>query len=50
MENREWPSLYKNLEVRDITVNKIDAKGNILESATVNSKSDAALELFGAPF
>lgn len=48
-KNKEWPSLFKNSEVGDITIHKIDNTGNVLESLTVDSKSNEALEFFGSP-
>jgi hypothetical protein len=48
-KNKEWPSLFKNPEVGDITIHKIDSSGNVLESLTVDSKSNEALEFFGSP-
>lgn len=48
-KDKEWPSLRKNPEVGNITIHKIDELGNIVESLTVDSKSSAALTIFGAP-
>jgi hypothetical protein len=49
-QGREWPSLYRNKEVGEITIFKIDDSGSIIDQLSVDSKSDLAIELFGSPY